>query len=567
MITQPVSWFDAQDGAQLSARLSADCAAVARLLATSANIALRNGLQCVGAAVYLFVLHRGMAAAAGGVALVLAAAAALYGSVSRSTQRNYQDALAVAAGRAEESFRAIRTVRTFANEGAVCARYGGALNELARISTQQGFAYGGFVIVNHWCYHAMRAAALAVGGLAALKGHIDARQLTTFMLYAELFAASMLYATEQYGPIMESLGASERILSYLDRKPAPQLLPGVVPSGSNNDEQRRSSSVHGELEFKGVTFTYPTRPKAPALDRISLIIPAGRTVAFVGPSGSGKSTLIALVQRLYDPDLGAVRLDGLDLRTLDAAWYRSQLGVVSQDPALFSMTVAENISLGAENVSREDIVRAAEQANARAFIEALPRGFDTAVTDKLLSGGQRQRIAIARALVRDPKILVLDEATSALDAESEAAVHAALDRAMRASGRTVLVVAHRLATVMNADLTIVMVGGRIAERGTHAELVRRGGIYASLVARQGLTRMTGDRDLAPHETREEIATSVVSSSSASSLRAHDEADSMENDGASNVNGLVDEDRDATKEVAIAGMRSEDVRRASIDESQ
>lgn len=256
MISQPVAWFDSQDGAQLSTRLSADCAAVARLVATSANIALRNGLQCVGAAAYLFFLHRGMATAAGGVAAVLAGTAAAYGAFSRATQRQYQDALALAAGRAEESFRSVRTVRTFAAEPAAAARYGEALGELAQVSSRQAVAYGGFVAVNHWCYHAMRAAALAVGGLAALRGAIDTKQLTTFMLYAELFASSMLYATEQYGPIMESLGASERILAYLQRRPAPQLAGGAVPA----DEE-----VRGEIEFRNVSFTYPTRPKAPAL--------------------------------------------------------------------------------------------------------------------------------------------------------------------------------------------------------------------------------------------------------------------------------------------------------------
>lgn len=279
-------------------------------------------------------------------------------------------------------------------------------------------------------------------------------------------------------------------------------------------------------------------------------------MAFVGPSGSGKSTLIALVQRLYDPDAGAVRLDGRDLRSLDAGWFRSQLGVVSQDPALFSLTVAENIALGAPDLPRSAIVRAAEQANALGFIEALPQGFDTPVTDKLLSGGQRQRIAIARALARDPRVLVLDEATSALDAESEAAVHLALDRAMRADGRTVLVVAHRLATVMSADLTIVMVGGRVAERGTHAELVRRGGVYASLVARQGLTRMAADRDLAPHETRLEVGTAPRAGA------ARGSADEGDGDAAP----AVDEPEVESQEPVFAGMRTEDCRRPSIDEA-
>ncbi|KFM26573.1 ABC transporter B family member 26, chloroplastic [Auxenochlorella protothecoides] len=424
MMLQPVAWFDGADGGQLTSRLGSDCASVSRMVATSVN-------------------------------------------------RAYQDTLADATARAEESFLLSRVVRTFGAEDAACARYDETLGRLAHISSRQAVAYSSFVVANHWGYNAMRAAALLVGGSAALRGQISAQQLTSFMLYVELFASATLSVADQYGPIMESLGASERVMAYLGKPPAPELAPGKV-----------LDTVTGEIEFRNVSFSYPSRPNVLALDRVSLIIPAGRTVAFVGLSGSGKTTLVALLQRLYDPSVGTVKLDGHDVRTLDSTWFRSQLGVVSQDPRLFSLTVAENIAYGTPGTTRAQVERAAELANARGFIERLPEGFDTPVTDRLLSGGQRQRIAIARALIRDPPVLILDEATSALDAESEAAVHAALDRAMRQAGRTVLVIAHRLSTVRNAHLTVVMSAGRVAERGTHAELVRRGGLYATLVARQ-----------------------------------------------------------------------------------
>lgn len=242
-----------------------------------------------------------------------------------------------------------------------------------------------------------------------------------------------------------------------------------------------------------------------ALDGVTLAIPAGRLTALVGLSGSGKSTLIALIQRLYDPGEGAVLLDGMDLRTLDSTWFRSRIGVVSQEPQLFHMTVAENIALGCPWATRGDVERAARLANAHDFIAALPQGFDTPVSDKLLSGGQRQRVAIARALVRDPALLILDEATSALDAESEAAVQEALDRAMRTPGRTIIVIAHRLATVRNADEILVLSGGRLAEQGRHSALMRRGGIYAALVKRQSGAVLDQERDLAPHERQEPLA--------------------------------------------------------------
>ncbi|KAL6780989.1 hypothetical protein ACKKBG_A09310 [Auxenochlorella protothecoides x Auxenochlorella symbiontica] len=386
MMLQPVAWFDGADGGQLTSRLGSDCASVSRMVATSVNVAFRNALQCAGAGLYLYTLNRGMAAAAAGVGAALAAAACAYGAFSRAAQRAYQDTLADATARAEESFLLSRVVRTFGAEDAACARYDETLGRLAHISSRQAVAYSSFVVANHWGYNAMRAAALLVGGSAALRGQISAQQLTSFMLYVELFASATLSVADQYGPIMESLGASERVMAYLGKPPAPQLAPGKV-----------LDTVTGEIEFRNVSFSYPSRPNVLALDRVSLIIPAGRTVAFVGLSGSGKTTLVALLQRLYDPSVGTVKLDGHDVRTLDSTWFRSQLGVVSQDPRLFSLTVAENIAYGTPGTTRAQVERAAELANARGFIERLPEGFDTPVTDRLLSGGQRQRIAIARA--------------------------------------------------------------------------------------------------------------------------------------------------------------------------
>jgi ABC-type multidrug transport system fused ATPase/permease subunit len=244
------------------------------------------------------------------------------------------------------------------------------------------------------------------------------------------------------------------------------------------------SDVHGDVEFQSVTFCYPSRPDARVLNGLSLHVRRGGTVALVGASGSGKSTVVALVERFYDPSEGAVLLDGRDVREVNLKWLRRQVGLVSQEPVLFSVSVGENIRYGREDASEEEVEEAARQANALDFVRGLPEGFATLCGERgaQMSGGQKQRIAIARALVRDPRILLLDEATSALDSESERLVQAALEGVM--GGRTVLLVAHRLSTVRGAERIAVLEGGRVAEEGSHEELLAARGAYWALVRQQ-----------------------------------------------------------------------------------
>ena len=280
------------------------------------------------------------------------------------------------------------------------------------------------------------------------------------------------------GDVSIARPAAQALFELLDRTPA---IDSADPGGLQPD------SCAGQLELVDVAFTYPTRPGVPVFQRLSLQVPAGRTLALVGESGSGKSTVVQLLLRFYDPDAGSVHLDSHDLRQLNLAWFRRQLGLVSQEPALFATTLAENIGFGLEGASREQVETAAKAANAHGFITDLPDGYETFVGERgvQLSGGQRQRIAIARAVLRNPKVLLLDEATSALDLESERVVQAALEGLQ--SGRTCVVVAHRLTTIRNAHCIAVMRAGAVLEAGTHDELKARNGAYAKLSAVRGET--------------------------------------------------------------------------------
>ncbi|CAI5489487.1 unnamed protein product [Closterium sp. Naga37s-1] len=461
LIRQDIAFFDGQSVGDLTSRLGSDCQAAGHTVAIDLNIMLRNALQGIGAFVFLIRLSWQMALVTAALCGLMWYLLMVYGSFSRRSSMVVQDTVAAANEVAEETLSLARVVRTFGTESKEVKRYEVPLQRIVNVGLRRSVAYGVWTCTGNTIYNTTQVLALIMGGGAVMAGRITAEQLTQFILYAEWVVHATWWVGDHWASLMDSVGACHRVFQLLDLPPSEQLT---------QNHGRVLPSLKGKLEFRNLSFRYPTRPEAPVLDHINLTIQPGELVALVGLSGSGKSTLVGLLQRLYEPTEGQVLIDDVPLPEIDIAWLRSHIGVVSQEPRLFSTDVASNIAYGSrEEISQEKITRAATQANVHQFVSGLPEGYDTVVDNARLSGGQKQRIAIARALVRDPTLLILDEATSALDAESEHYVQMALDQAMHddsAMGRrkrTIIVIAHRLSTIRSADRIVVMSAGKIVE--------------------------------------------------------------------------------------------------------
>lgn len=475
LVSQEVAFFDEARTGDLVSRIGTDSASLQGLLSANLSMALRHGITALGALVLLFVTSPRLTALMLLVVPPVAIGSVFYGRKVRALARRYQDALAEASHVAEESFSSIRTVRAYVAEGIEADRFGAAIGEAYQAARRRAFAAGTFMGGASAGVYAAAAAVLGYGGLLVARGDLTAGALTAFLVYTLLVAMSLGALADLWAEVMRSLGAAEKVLALIDRVPAMPLSGGLRPE-----------RCRGEVRYEAVRFAYPGRAEVEVLQGVDLTVAAGEVVALVGPSGAGKTTLGALLCRLYDPVAGRVVLDGKDLRELDPGWLRSQMGVVPQEPVLFSASVEENVRYGRPGASAEEVVAACRGAHAHGFVSAFPEGYRTRVGERglQLSGGQRQRIAIARAILKDPRILLLDEATSALDAESESLVREALSSLMR--GRTTLVIAHRLSTVATADRVVVVDGGRVVEVGPHAELLRQAGLYRRLVEKQML---------------------------------------------------------------------------------
>jgi ABC transporter fused permease/ATP-binding protein len=473
LLDQEIAFFDSRRTGELQSRLASDTTVLQNAVSVNISMALRNLATILGGITLLFFTSPRLAGIMVCVVPPIALMAVYWGRRLRRLARDAQDALAAASAVAEESLGGIRTVRSFVAERAESARYGVAIERAYELQAQRIRLASTFMACVSAAGFAVATLVLWYGGRLVVDGAMTIGGLTSFLVYTMLVAFSLGALTDLWADLTKASGAADRVFALLDR--APTMVPrgGLAPS-----------SVEGALHFESVVFSYPSRADVRVLDGLTLAVAPGEIVALVGPSGAGKSTIATLVARLYDPSAGAVRLDGRDLRELDPEWLRRHVGTVAQEPMLFSTSIAENIRYGRPEAGDAEVIAAAKVANAHTFVERFPDGYRTAVGERgvQLSGGQKQRIAIARAVLKDPRILVLDEATSALDAESEHLVKEALDRLMK--GRTTLVIAHRLSTVRDADRVVVIDGGSIVQAGSHDELMEEDGLYRRLVERQ-----------------------------------------------------------------------------------
>ncbi|XP_011248092.1 mitochondrial potassium channel ATP-binding subunit isoform X2 [Mus musculus] len=402
----------------------------------------------------------------------------LMGSGLRKLSRQCQEQIARATGVADEALGNVRTVRAFAMEKREEERYQAELESCCCKAEELGRGIALFQGLSNIAFNCMVLGTLFIGGSLVAGQQLKGGDLMSFLVASQTVQRSMASLSVLFGQVVRGLSAGARVFEYMALSPVIPLTGGYcIP---NKD-------IRGSITFQNVTFSYPCRPGFNVLKDFTLKLPSGKIVALVGQSGGGKTTVASLLERFYDPEAGSVTLDGHDLRTLNPSWLRGQvIGFISQEPVLFATTIMENIRFGKLDASDEEVYTAAREANAHEFISSFPDGYSTVVGERgtTLSGGQKQRLAIARALIKQPTVLILDEATSALDAESERVVQEALDRA--SAGRTVLVIAHRLSTVRAAHSIIVMANGQVCEAGTHEELLKKGGLYSELIRRQTL---------------------------------------------------------------------------------
>ncbi|CAN6572280.1 unnamed protein product [Malus baccata var. baccata] len=410
LLSQDISFFDREAVGDLTSRLGADCQRLSLVIANDIHLILRNVLQGTGALINLLMLSWPLAVSALFICCVLSLIFLRYGRYQKKAAKLVQDFTAGANEAAQETLSLMRTVRVYGTEKKEFGRFEQWLDKVAFINIRESVAYGLWSVSFSTLYRATQVIAVVLGGISIMSGRVSAEQLTKYVLYCEWLIYATWRVTDNVSSLMQSVGASEKVLQLMDLLPSDQVLSKGV----------KLQRVMGHIQFVNVSFRYPARAKVPVLENINLSIQAHEVVAIVGLSGSGKSTLVNLLLRLYEPTAGQIYIDDFPLRELDIRWLRGKIGFVPQEPHLFRMSIKSNIKYGcSREIEDEDIELAAKQAYAHEFISSLPDGYETIVDDGLLSGGQKQRIAIARAILRDPAILILDEATSALDSETE----------------------------------------------------------------------------------------------------------------------------------------------------
>lgn len=469
------SFFEVTRTGEVLSRLTADTTLIKTVIGSSASIALRNAFMFVGSAAMLVYTSATLSLLAALTLPAVVLPMIIFGRMVRRLARASQDRIADTSAHAAETIQAMQTVQSFTHEAEDRRQFVDAVEASFDAARARIWARSGMTAIAIVLVFSGVVGILWLGAQDVLQGTMTAGTLGQFVLYAVLCATSIGALSEVWGEVQLAAGATERLVEILaveaDIKAPENPLSLPVPA-------------HGEVRFEAVSFAYPSRPGISALDGVTLDVAAGETVALVGASGAGKSTMFQLLSRFYDPQGGRILIDGVDVKMVEPQAVRGALSVVPQETVIFAKSVLENIRFGRPEASREEVIAAAEAAQADEFVTRLPDGYDTQLGERgvTLSGGQRQRLAIARAILRNAPILLLDEATSALDAESETLVQKALGHLM--VGRTTLVIAHRLATVLKADRIIVLEAGEIVASGTHDALLAQGGLYARLARLQ-----------------------------------------------------------------------------------
>jgi len=469
------AFYEITKTGEVLSRLTTDTTLIQSIAGVGLSITLRSLLMLAGGLTMLVVTSPSLTAWIVVLVPVILTPILLIGRRVRRLSRATQDRVADTSSLAGETLNAVETVQAFSLEKLQSQRYATSVDRAFATGVERIRLRAGLTAVAIFAIFGAVMFVLWLGAQAVLTDRMTAGQLGQFLLYAVLVAGAAASLSEMWGEIQRAAGATERLMELL--RAAPIVRPPVAP-------RAMPDHVRGHIAFEQVVFSYPSRPEARALDELSFSVEPGETFAIVGPSGAGKSTVLQLLLRFRDPQQGRVLIDGIDISQLDPESLRMQLGLVPQETVIFGTTARENIGYGRPGASTADIEAAARAAGAHEFIAQLPDGYDTYLGERgtRLSGGQRQRIAIARAMLRNPPILLLDEATSSLDAESERLVQTALEQLQR--GRTTLVIAHRLATVLRADRIAVMENGHIADIGTHTGLIATNALYARLAALQ-----------------------------------------------------------------------------------